>query len=67
MVAEMDNNANQDILEVIEIDGLIKQINEHLKSIVPKTTEQQLCKINAREAIANFQKDELFALRGAFE
>jgi len=62
-----ESNANQDILEIIEIDGLIHQINEHLENIVPRTTEQQLCKINAREAIANFQKDELFDLRGAFE
>lgn len=66
-MAKNSNNANPNIVQVECAENVTNQLLGHLQAIAPQTAEENIHKNDAIEAVAEFQKEELFKLRGAFE
>lgn len=58
---------NENIAHINIIEGLLSQVNYHLRNITPENPEQHTSKDQAIEEIDLFQKITIFKMRNLFE
>ena len=61
------SSENENIAHINIIEGLLSQVNYHLRNIAPENTEQDTSKDQAIEEIDLFQKTTLHEMRILFE
>ena len=61
------SSENENIAHVNIIEGLLSQVNYHLRNITPENPEQHTSKDQAIEEIDLFQKTMLHEMRKLFE
>ncbi len=71
MVAENDkdvlNKPNTNLAHIIDIEGLVSQIKDHLKNIEPTTNAQKEALAEAKDVLGIWSRMDLRHLRFDFE
>lgn len=61
------SDGNEDIMDVVDVDGLAQQILERLKKLKPKNQEQREAKFEAQEYLKLYITHQINNLREAYK